>query len=424
MSRVLAAVLVAVVGLAGSLAATLFLFHSAQSALDRVLDERLRGTGETAALLLAATPATHENLEALMRANALDGAYLLDRSRVVLADAGGRAGQPADLLRVDPERVARAFKGLATVETGYSLGDLAVTTGYFPVRAADGSIAAVLGVEAGQSFSAARRDLLRARNAALLLSVLAALVLCALAARWTGLERARRLEAEQAARGESISRMGAMVAHEVRNPLLVIRGTVELMRERPELPEPQRERLDDVLGEVHRLSRLTEDFLLLGRPDRPLAIAPVDLASVVLEAARAAEATSRGIQVHVDVPPLPPVPGDADRLRQVLANLLANAAQAQQTGEVEVRGELRDGYARLRIHDSGPGIPPAVREKLFDPFLTTKAGGTGLGLAVAKMLVERHGGSLLLVDDGRPGTTFEICLPLTDQEKRSWPAFS
>jgi signal transduction histidine kinase len=110
--------------------------------------------------------------------------------------------------------------------------------------------------------------------------------------------------------------------------------------------------------------------------------------------------------------PLPAVPGDPSRLRQVFANLLANAAQAQERGEIEISTDRIDGAAAVRIHDGGPGIPPAVRERLFDPFLTTKAGGTGLGLAVAKMIVERHGGTLSLVDDGRPGATFEVRLPL------------
>ncbi len=121
---------------------------------------------------------------------------------------------------------------------------------------------------------------------------------------------------------------------------------------------------------------------------------------------------------------LPAVSGDPHRLRQVFANLLANAAQAQADGEVEMRAEASDGVARVQIHDQGPGIPPDVRERLFDPFLTTKAGGTGLGLAIARMLVERHSGSLTLVDDGRPGATFEVRLPLAGTEARAWPASS
>jgi signal transduction histidine kinase len=423
MRRTLAPALAAILGLAGSLAATLYLFRAAEGALERVLDERLRGAGESAALLLGSVPAAQDHLRDLMVANGLDGAYLLDRSLVVIADAGGRRGQRADLLRVDPDRVQRAFEGVASVAIGYSLGDLAVTTGCFPVRGANGAVTAVLGVEAGQAFVGARRDLSRARNAAVALSILAALALGAMAARWTAVERLRRREAEQAARGDSITRMGAMVAHEIRNPLGVIRATMELMRERGAI-DGQRERIEDVLGEVERMRRLTDDFLILGAPDRPLVRGPVDLAAVLIDSSRATEATYRGVRVVCQLAPLPAVSGDPHRLRQVFANLLANAAQAKADGEVEMRAEASDVVARVQIHDQGPGIPPDVRERLFDPFLTTKAGGTGLGLAIARMLVERHSGSLTLVDDGRPGATFEVRLPLAGTEARAWPASS
>jgi signal transduction histidine kinase len=414
MSRALAPLLAGALGLAGSLAATLFLFHAAEGALDRVFDERLRGAGESAALLLAGGVPGPDRLRALMRVNALDGASLLDRSLMVIADAGGRSGQRADLLRIDADKVQQAFAGAASVGPGYSLGELAVSAGYFPVRATDGSVASVLVFEAGQSFLAARRDLSRARIAAILLSLLSALALGVVAARWSAAERVRQRAAEQAARGESIARMAAMVAHEVRNPLSVIRGTVELMRERAgaELPAWQQKGLEDLLDEVQRMARLTDDFLSLGTPDRPLAAAPIDLAGVLGEAARAAEASFREVRVLCRFSPLPPVAGDPGRLRQVFANLLANAGQAQERGEIELSAETAGGAARVRVHDSGPGIPQAVRERLFDPFVTTKAGGTGLGLAVAQMIVERHGGTLALVDDGRPGTTFEVRLPL------------
>lgn len=425
MPRALTSVLAAALGLAGSLLATLFLFHAAQGALDNVLDERLRGAGESAALLFGATAATTEHLSALMKANALDGAYLLDRSLTVVADSAGNQGRRGDLLRIDPDRVQRAFEGQASVGPGYSLGELTITTGYFPVRGADGSVSSVLGFEAGQAFAGARRGLLRARAAAMTLSLLAALALGVLAARWSALERGRRRDAEQAARGESIARMGAMVAHEIRNPLGIIRAAIELMRERADpMPHWQREQLEDVLGEVERMRRLTDDFLLLGTPDRPLVRGPVDVGEVLLEAARAAEITFPQVQIRCDLPPLPPVSGEADRIRQVFANLLANAAQAEQAGEVELSAGDRDGFVQVRIHNSGPRIPAGVRERLFDPFLTTKAGGTGLGLAIAKMLVERHGGSLELIDDDRAGATFEVRLPKIEAEAHTWPASS
>jgi signal transduction histidine kinase len=426
MSRALTTVVAAALGLAGSLAVSLFLFRAADGALDRVLDERLRAAGESAALLLASQVATSEHLRALMQTNALDAAYLLDRSLFTVRDASGREGQRADVLRVDTDRVQRAFEGHATVGPGYALGDLAVTTGYFPVRGADGGVRAVLTFEAGQAFGAARRDLSRARTAAVLLSVLVALALGTVAARWTALERLRRVEAEQAARGESIARMGAMVAHEIRNPLGILRASVELMGERAgrSIPAWQREQLDDMLGEVERLRRLTEDFLWLGTPERPIASTSVDLAAVLAESVRGAEATFRDLKIAWEVPALPAVRGDPHRLRQVFANLLANAAQAQvEPGSVEVRAQVSDGFARVRIHDEGPGLSPEVQRRLYDPFLTTKAGGTGLGLAIARMLVARQGGNLAVVDDGRSGTTFEVSL-LVDPGGGAWPESS
>ena len=113
--RALAPLAAALLGLAGSLAATLALHRAASSALDGVLTERLRGAGETAARLLEAAPATPAQLRAIMEANALDGAYLVSPALVVLADANGAAGVPADLLRVDAARVEAALRGQASV---------------------------------------------------------------------------------------------------------------------------------------------------------------------------------------------------------------------------------------------------------------------------------------------------------------------
>ena len=102
---------------------------------------------------------------------------------------------------------------------------------------------------------------------------------------------------------------------------------------------------------------------------------------------------------------------DAARFRQVFANLLSNAAQAQGQGEILVRATQKGGVTRILIQDRGPGIPEGASERLFDLYFTTKSEGTGLGLAIARRLVEQHGGKLLHRSDLRPGTTFEIVLP-------------
>ncbi len=409
MSRALAPIAAALIALAGSLAATLSLHRAASAALDRVLEERLRGAGETAAQLLGTRAPTSAGLRAIMDANRLDGAYVLSPALEVIADATGPSGGRADLLRVDAGRVERALRGEVTVAPAYAVGEVSVDTAYFPVRSG-GAVRAVLALEVGRTFSRARAGLRRALALGIALSAGAALALAIAAARWSRSERLRREAAERAARGDALSRMAASVAHEIRNPLGIMRAAVELLRESDAgaLGARGRERLEDVLGEVERLRRLTQDFLDLSAEPR-LEMASLDLAEVAAEAARGSAALHPGLEVRVALGRLPAVRGDPDRLRQVLANLLANAAQAG-ARSVELRGGAARGEVRVEVRDDGPGVEPALRERLFEPFATAREGGTGLGLAVSRRILERHGGSIALAEGG-PGAAFEIRLP-------------
>ncbi len=411
-SRALLPLAAAALSLAGSLAATITLHRAASGALDRELDERLRGAGASAALFFGRAQARKEDLAALVAQNGLDGAYVVDRGLVILADAFGPAGRKVDLLRADPARVEQAFRGEANVGLGFELGELRVGSGYFPIRGAAG-VEAVLALEAGRSFVAAATTVQRARDVSVGLSVLAALALAVVAARWARSERERRAQAERAARGEALTRVAAAAAHEIRNPLGIIRGTVELMRERlgAALGERDRTALADILGEVDRLRRLTEDLMDLAA-DRPLASARVDLTELLEEAARAAEAGQSGIVVRRTLAPNTEVSGDPGRLRQVVLNLLVNAAQAQGSGELSLELTQQAGAALVRVRDRGPGVPAELRAKLFEPFVTGKATGTGLGLAVSRRLVERHGGALILEETSHMGTSFLVRLPL------------
>jgi len=408
----LVAIAAAVLGLAGSLVATAFLHARAVRALDQVLDERLRGAGEAAAGLLQNAAPSAAQLQRLMQANQLEGAFLLDRDLTVLADATGPAGRRADLLRVDVARIRRAFDGEAGIGAGFALGEEGVATGYFPVRAADGSVRAVLALEAGQAFAGARRGLRPALTLGVGFALAGAVALALVAWRWTRAERARTEAAEHAARGEAMSRMAAMAAHEIRNPLAVIRGTIDLLRERsgPALGERGASDLQDMLDEVERLKRLTEDFLDVAG-DRAIVRTRVDLRDVLEDAARAAEAAFP-VRVRLSIGQLPPIEGDGGRLRQVFANLLSNAAEAQRNGEIELTAVAADSEVRVTVHDSGPGVPPEIRVRLFEPFVTGREGGTGLGLALSRRFVERHGGMLDLIGDGRPGATFQVRLPV------------
>jgi signal transduction histidine kinase len=409
-SRALAPLAAGLLGLAGSLGATVFLHRAASASLDRVLAERLRGAGETAAELLASADPAPETLRALMAANGLEGAYLVSPSLRVLADAAGPAGPP-DLLRMDAARAARALAGEASVDFGYALGEVRVATAFFPIRSPGGAVRAVLVLEAGQAFAAARGGLRRALWVGVGLSLLGALAIGALARQWLRSEARRRQAAEAAGRGELLGRMAAMAAHEIRNPLGVIRGAVEVVRERSgrALGPRDQEALAEVLGEVERLRRLTEDLLDLSREPRldPL---DVDVTGVAAEAAGALRRSNPEVAVAVEGAPLP-ASCDPGRLRQVLANLLANAVHAG-AHRIDIRCEPRDGFASVLVRDDGPGVDPAVRDRLFEPFATGRPDGKGLGLALSRRIVERQGGALTLVAEHRPGAAFEVRLPL------------
>lgn len=405
-------------GLAGALGATLYLHAAADAALERVLEERLRGAGETAATLLTPASASPEVLRALMRSSKLEGAYLLRPDRTILADATGPAGGRADLLRTDLARSARAQAGEPTVAVAFTVGDQPIATGYFPVHDQAGQVGAVLALEAGQEFAASRQALRQALLGGVLLSGLVALALAAAAWQWARTEALRRAEAERGARGDALARMAAMVAHEVRNPLGIIRGAAELVRARAgeRLEAIDQRALQDVLDEVQRLNRLTEDFLDLAREPR-LEPQPVDLGALVEEAARGLGHAWAAVEVKVDVPPLQVV-ADPGRLRQVLGNLLTNACQAGAT-RVEVRGRGDGRQARLEVRDDGPGVPEELQVKLFDPFASGRVGGTGLGLAISRRIVERLGGSLELADAGPPGAVFALRVPLAPGGERT-----
>jgi len=411
MRRTLVPLVAGLLGLVGALAVTLYLHGAANGALDRVLEERLLGAGETAAEMVGRSVPSTATLRAVMKANQLEGIFLLSPGLEIQADATGTPGSRADLLRVDQGRVKRALAGEPSLAFSFAVGGVKVATGYFPVHGADGQVRSVLALEAGQSLAEARGGLRRALWGGMALSTVVALALAFVAFRWARGEEHRRRAATLAAKGEAVSRMAAMVAHEIRNPLGTIRGAAELVRARGagRLSGPDGEALADILGEVDRLRRLTDDFLDLAG-SRPFAAVPVEVVEVAEEAGRALLRTHPGETVIVRLPSLV-VAGDPGRLRQVFANLFANAAQAG-AGRIDVTGRVSEGRAQIDVHDDGPGIDPALRERLFDPFASGRKDGTGLGLAICRRIVEAHGGELHAVSDHAPGTTFRMWLPI------------
>jgi two-component system NtrC family sensor kinase len=220
--------------------------------------------------------------------------------------------------------------------------------------------------------------------------------------------QARVVESEKLA---GIGRLAAGVAHEINNPLGVILGYAKILRKKCD--GKMAEDLAVVEEETLRAKEIVEGLLELSRP-LPADAAPVDLRALSDEVvSRLAEARLLdGVRVSVDG--RASAPGHAEKLRQVLVNLVRNAAEAAGSGgRVAVRLAEKDGSALVSVEDTGPGVPRERRDRLFEPFFTTKPRGTGLGLAVSRAIARAHGGDLAAdVAAEAGGARFALTLPL------------
>jgi Na+/proline symporter/nitrogen-specific signal transduction histidine kinase len=215
------------------------------------------------------------------------------------------------------------------------------------------------------------------------------------------------------------------VTHELRTPLTSIRALSELMVDDPDMDVAQRQQfLGIVVAETERLSRLVNQVLDLARIESghaEWAEAPVDMAALVRQAAGSmAEALrEQGTTLSLDLAePVPTLRADADRLTQVMLNLLGNAAKFVPHPGGEIRVTLRHDAQGLtvRVQDNGPGVPEADRSRIFDKFQQAghparRPGGTGLGLPISREIVEHHGGRIALRHDDGQGACFEFRLP-------------
>jgi two-component system sensor kinase FixL len=213
-----------------------------------------------------------------------------------------------------------------------------------------------------------------------------------------------------------LGEMAAVIAHEVRNPLAAVRGAVEVIGGR--LPGGSREAAitADIVTRIDTLNQLVNDLLLFARPPKPHPIA-VDL-SVLLAATAALlgqDASYRDVRVQISGS-VPPVLADAELLKIVFTNVFINSAQAMRgNGTIRVALTSAASMGRIVVSDEGPGISPETLNKLFTPFVTTKARGTGLGLSTVKRLIEAHHGDIHVECPPGGGTAVTIRLPLAER---------
>jgi len=443
--------------------ATIFLsIRTSQRLLDQELGKRLEGTAQIAGLLvkpehfatlvrMADVAATGETspprraAEALADTSAVDFVSQMDAidaaddvrgewrklaegadaSNVVLLDAQSRAllrlrqpfGFEPDVLTLDQAALTRALIGEAAHSALYEKDGEYLRSGYAPVYDADGS---VLGAVVVEGASAAFRPLTLIRTSLYGTAIFASLLVILIGLGYVRTVGHLGLIEENLRHTDVLATIGqvaAGVAHEIRNPLEVLRGASSRLQRGDALPAAERADLLRMIDEeVNRMGGVVQNFLDLSRRPKgepePFALKPVLLRS--LDILRVELDRSKiSLELDWSAPETLTVDGDPHALHYVFLNLALNARDIMPGGgRLKVRVMERRGQARLYFEDTGPGVPFELRNKIFEPFFTTRAKGTGLGLAFVERIISEHGGSVTVGAAPGGGAQFEVRLPV------------
>ncbi len=316
---------------------------------------------------------------------------------------------------IEADRMAfnSALAGIPSSTELYTSGDRYVRGAYAPVADELGRVAWALGIEAGAEYYYAlamlRRNLVIFGILSIVLAVVAGAILLSAAFALKRMER-RLL---QASAMSSIGQMAAGVAHDIRNPLAIIRGAAESISKAK--PEKRDELISFILDEVARIDDTVAGYLTLARPADEMA-APIllgELAGNVANRVRRNAATA-AVRIVVSRGEEQPVEVRENALRRCILNIFLNAVEAMPDGgEIRVTTKIEKDRSILAISDDGPGLDRKTASKIFDPFFTTKSNGTGIGLTVSKRIVEDAGGTLdLKTTAPGEGCSFEISFPI------------
>lgn len=340
--------------------------------------------------------------------------YSFDRE-ILLDTSGLRALRAEDPYLFDTTPLDLALDGAALHTSTQDVASEYLKTAFAPVRGEDGRVEGAVAVQALPDFFDTVRDLRKTLafvgiGVTVLVAVLIALYIY----------YARRLAAARAAlvRGETLSAMGRMaagIAHEIRNPLGIIKNSAQLLRIELEDEGHDTSLVDFIPVEVDRLNETLTGYLEFAK-DAPLRREEVDLTALAQRTLRLVGRDLEAADVvrtdNLATVGRAPAYVDPRRLQQVLLNFLLNAIQAMpEGGTLDVRLRQDASMWRLAVQDSGTGMDASTASEVFEPFVTTKEKGSGLGLHVARRIVEDHGGHIELETAPGAGSTFTVVLP-------------
>ena len=357
-------------------------------------------------------------LVTLRTATGVENASLIDTTRVTLVDAresefGEGLVSPLDTLA--HAALAQALAGRSAVSPPFRHDGRLVQAGFAPVHDEAGRVLAAVAVEADPVYTGVVAGLGRKLLVIALVTLLAIVLLAAFVIRgaWSAAQLERRLS-----RAENLAAMGrltATLAHEIKNPLAIIRGSAQRLGRL----EPEARRMADfVVEEADRLSRTVARYLQFARGGSegagPAAGEAGDAAAALAATLDLLDGELRARRVALERGPLPaaaPVALDNESLKQLYLNLILNALEAMpEGGSLAVGLSERGGRIEVSLSDNGPGIPPDVLRRLGNPFYTTKATGSGLGLFLARRLAQSAGGDLRIASEAGRGTTCVVRL--------------
>jgi signal transduction histidine kinase len=357
--------------------------------------------------------------------NDFEAVYLMDTDLNVLVDSQPdfELSVSRGYLRNDSTAIEKAVDGAVTTSVLYTVEGNHFKNGYAAVNDLLYGNTAVLVLEANADFfdiiQFFRRGLLTGAITSFLLLVLLTLFLI-----WaTSLFVKTESRLHESLRLAAMGQMAATVAHEIRNPLGIIKSTSDVLRERYHPPKHPDELFDYIDDEIKRLNRLVDDFLSFARTPE-LTLNRHNLVKIVGDGVSTFRTECPAKIELIFESPEDEIfcLVDADRIHQVILNLLINASQAidqHDSGRIDVTCRIEKNRkiprAVVSVEDTGSGLQ-GDPDEIFTPFYTTKSKGTGLGLAVSKSIIERHRGQIAV--DSRPGrgTKIEFYLPLRDND--------